>query len=540
MKTNQTRWMALSAALLLAIPLVARSQNQTNQVPAAINYQGHLTDTLGNAVPSGYYEIQFRIWDDATLANAGDLIWGRSFPLHVVTNGLFNILLTDDGGLITTPFPPLTDSLLDAFSGPDRYLGLTVTTSNGTAVTESEISPRQQLASAPFAIQAQTANAVVAGGIQDTMLQSESVTTPKIATSAVTTEKIADNAVTTSKIADNAVTTSKIADNAVTTNKIANNAVTVDKIANGAVSSAKLNIDGAVHLNDQPLYLRSESDQYHGLKYTNSFGGASLNGPALFGYASGVLGTTSGGEKAALSWDSSGAIGIGTTTPTHALLDIEGYQTSPISNYGYLNDNGAGHTTGSQTPAFSLWGSDRIACAEFDTKSDARIKQVIGTSDRTRDLQTLLGLKITDYTMVDKVKCGDKPFKKVIAQQVEQVYPQAVTTNLTAVVPDIYVRSQAKAGWIPVDKKLDPELKAGDEVRLILERGAKVYEVKEASAGGFRVSSSVNGPVFVYGRQVHDFRTVDYEALTTLNISATQELYRRLVQSEQAIAKLKD
>jgi predicted nuclease with TOPRIM domain len=34
--------------------------------------------------------------------------------------------------------------------------------------------------------------------------------------------------------------------------------------------------------------------------------------------------------------------------------------------------------------------------------------------------------------------------------------------------------------------------------------------------------------VFVYGREVNDFRAVDYEALTTLNISATQELVKMI------------
>ncbi len=29
--------------------------------------------------------------------------------------------------------------------------------------------------------------------------------------------------------------------------------------------------------------------------------------------------------------------------------------------------------------------------------------------------------------------------------------------------------------------------------------------------------------VFVYGREVNDFHTVDYEALSMLNVSATQE-----------------
>ncbi|MCB1237540.1 MAG: hypothetical protein KDM91_20920, partial [Verrucomicrobiae bacterium] len=34
--------------------------------------------------------------------------------------------------------------------------------------------------------------------------------------------------------------------------------------------------------------------------------------------------------------------------------------------------------------------------------------------------------------------------------------------------------------------------------------------------------------VFVYGREVDDFRSVDYEAISMLNVSATQELARRV------------
>jgi hypothetical protein len=41
--------------------------------------------------------------------------------------------------------------------------------------------------------------------------------------------------------------------------------------------------------------------------------------------------------------------------------------------------------------------------------------------------------------------------------------------------------------------------------------------------------------VFVYGEQVDDFRTVDYEGLTTLNISATQELDKIVKQQRAAI-----
>jgi len=44
--------------------------------------------------------------------------------------------------------------------------------------------------------------------------------------------------------------------------------------------------------------------------------------------------------------------------------------------------------------------------------------------------------------------------------------------------------------------------------------------------------------VFVYGEEVNDFRTVDYEGLTTLNISATQELSKLIDAQNKKIAEL--
>jgi hypothetical protein len=45
--------------------------------------------------------------------------------------------------------------------------------------------------------------------------------------------------------------------------------------------------------------------------------------------------------------------------------------------------------------------------------------------------------------------------------------------------------------------------------------------------------------IFVYGREVNDFRTVDYEAISMLNVSATQELHRRVERQAAEIAQLK-
>ena len=148
----------LTLAGLLAAPGRASAQNG---IPSAINYQGKLTDNLGHPVANGFYQVWFRIWDNPTQSGAGDYIWGRSFPLNVVSNGMFNVLLTDSGAPVNVPGTPAVSSLLGAFEGPSRYLGLTIVANpQGAVTTPAEISPRQQLVAAPFAIH--TYNATVA------------------------------------------------------------------------------------------------------------------------------------------------------------------------------------------------------------------------------------------------------------------------------------------------------------------------------------------------------------------------------------------
>ncbi len=118
-------------------------------IPNIINYQGRLTDNLGNPVTPGPYEVTFKIWNDLSSQLDNDYIWGSTFPVNVVSNGLFNVLLTD-GVKVGNP---RTNAILYAFEGDKRYLGLTITKAlNNTVSPQVEITPRQRLVSAPFAI----------------------------------------------------------------------------------------------------------------------------------------------------------------------------------------------------------------------------------------------------------------------------------------------------------------------------------------------------------------------------------------------------
>jgi hypothetical protein len=237
-------------------------------------------------------------------------------------------------------------------------------------------------------------------------------------------------------------------------------------------------------------------------------------------------------EDYSAGWASTGLVikqdnvGIGTNSPTTAKLVVSGSQNATLS-YGYLA-SGGGTGAGSGTSAYSIYASDRIAATEFNAYSDARIKKIEGISNTSNDLNTLSQILVTDYRLIDSVSKGTNPYKKVIAQQLEKVYPQAVS-KITDVVPDIYRAAEIKNGYIATSNSL----KKGDVVKLIFDRGTEMASVVSADSKGFTVPLKDEGRVFVYGKQVNDFRTVDYEAVSMLNVSATQELAKRLHATEE-------
>lgn len=289
-----------------------------------------------------------------------------------------------------------------------------------------------------------------------------------------------------------------------------------------------------------------------GRMYPNTAGGS----PALHGV-----------DGAFLTISDQGRVGIGTTSPDEALhingsckltgnwtnfrlvagdpsigdhrWEMAPSGTSYIFNqntnkyYLHLSPNGnVGIGTTSAQQALDVNGS--VRATSFINSSDRRIKTITGVSDSRRDLEMLNSIEITDYTFKDPAK-GDAPQKKVIGQQVAEVFPQAVNATLRDVVPDIMQPAVADKGWVGLRGH---SLQPGDKVRLVFEQGAtEEAEVTEASSEGFRVGSDKSGSVLVYGREVQDFHVVDYDAIAMLNVSATQELSKQVTELKQQLAE---
>jgi len=91
----------------------------------------------------------------------------------------------------------------------------------------------------------------------------------------------------------------------------------VDSAGNAGIGTSapnvKLEVQGDVRIDDHNIYLRGGNDPFHGLGWFGAsklFASNNVNGPVIFGGDGGALGTTSGGQKIALSWDKNGDVKV--------------------------------------------------------------------------------------------------------------------------------------------------------------------------------------------------------------------------------------
>ncbi len=185
----------------------------------------------------------------------------------------------------------------------------------------------------------------------------------------------------------------------------------------------------------------------------------------------------------------------------------------------------------------------------LDASSDARAKHILGRSDTAKDLDLLMKIEVTDYHWIDRTVDQHRPHKRLIAQQVEKIFPQAVSiAPRPQTIPSVYEMAEnlehdAAAGSLTVTTKKPHDFKAGDLVDLYGEKTELKETPVKAVLDAHRFVIQCTQPpesLFVYGKQVSDFHTVDYDAVSMLNLSATQELKKRRDALAEENARLRE
>ena len=132
------RRLVMATAVALLASIVVPTSTAYGAAPAALSYQGFLTDSVGNPV-TGTWTVTFGLYAEPS---GGDVLFEES--LDVTTDkGLFSVYLG-------TPDNPLPVS---SFESGQLFLALTVETDDGPVA----LTPRQQVVSDPYALYAQDA-----------------------------------------------------------------------------------------------------------------------------------------------------------------------------------------------------------------------------------------------------------------------------------------------------------------------------------------------------------------------------------------------
>lgn len=170
---NQRRVLQIAGLLTLCIALITTlfltvATNAAPGVNQTISFQGRLLDAQGNPVADGYYNIQFKIYQDGSGTAAGNpdgtLKWTETRINNGGNNGVYvkNGYMSVDLGSVT-PFGTSVDWNQDTLWLSMNIAGSsTICTTFGTSpcLADGEMLPMKRLTATPYAI-----NSAKLGGI---------------------------------------------------------------------------------------------------------------------------------------------------------------------------------------------------------------------------------------------------------------------------------------------------------------------------------------------------------------------------------------
>jgi hypothetical protein len=201
---------------------------------------------------------------------------------------------------------------------------------------------------------------------------------------------------------------------------------------------------------------------------------------------------------------------------------------------GYNGGSDFGSTSYNANISAAFAGSIYITSFIINS-SDIRIKKEINDINDDGALRQILAIQPKTYKYIDELGRGSSIVYGFIAQQVKEVIPLAVEF-VKDTIPNIYKTAICDSNIITLDNDVSQDLNIGDKIKIYDELGKDdVYDITEINSNIIKIDKDISSSnVFIYGKEINDFHTLKKDYIFSLNVCATQELYK-LIQNQNII-----
>jgi hypothetical protein len=176
----------------------------------------------------------------------------------------------------------------------------------------------------------------------------------------------------------------------------------------------------------------------------------------------------------------------------------------------------------------------------YSSLSDERIKKNIRDIDDLEALEKILLIQPKKYNYIEKEK-NNHDVIGFIAQQIGEVIPEAITKT-EGIPPNIY-KNCLVYNKNEIYYSLPSNVEIGTDVIITdTEDGTgERYKIQEIHNDYFVIDKEIErDEVFVKGYSINDLHNLNKDYVFTLNVCATQELYRKIVSQEERIRELEE
>lgn len=199
----------------------------------------------------------------------------------------------------------------------------------------------------------------------------------------------------------------------------------------------EIEFNSSPYLKDNALYVGWKGDYKNGLKYTESYGGATnFKGPILFGENGGALGSAptnhwdAANRTTALKWDATGKVGIG----------VAGALTEKLEVNGNVKITGGIYMKNAFQPASTYYSNDNFISFGHPGVSE-----------------DFIGYRNNTFYMMDSDGGGDQTHPDLVVggniRALKKIAATEVIVNTTATIPDYVFEKGYKLPTLEETKK---------------------------------------------------------------------------------------